>query len=270
MNALLETQKQLNLYWQLHLQKQISAQDLVALFWLSYYHLFPNNFSFQIHQRSRHLSMKDPNSYSFHKNEFILKILNFKKNYQIATLYELFNCISIKYTKSIAIKALCLWYQNKFELVPLDYIPLPIEVLKLQTQGKRCISLLRNTDELIKVYEHGRNVQEFLIHDLEHAWQMFSNPQLTHQQIKLSSNLLKLYEEKRLDFLLENSTTKQKLEYVFSDMNSHPEHTLSTLNALVLEYFKTINKTQQLEAHHELDYIKVWNYLKIELLSDFS
>lgn len=233
-----ETQSQLQLYWQQFQAQKLSAQDVTGLFWLSYYHLFPENLSFQIQTKNKHLNGDVKNSYQFKNDPFIMSILNPKKELPFSDLYSLFNVTYFKNIKSSANKALCLWYQNKFQLHVVDYIPSPLTVLKWQTKSERCISLLKSSEELKLTYEHDRNVQQFLLHDLEHAWQMFGNPALTPLQVELSNKLLALFDSGKIQFLHEFPETKKTLDYIFSDMNTHPEHTLSSLKALVLTYFK--------------------------------
>lgn len=273
---LLETQSQLQHYWQLFQTQKISAQDVTGLFWLAYYHLFPESLSFQIQIKNKHLKVEKINSYQFKNDSFIMNILNPQKELPFEDLFSLFNATYFKNIKSSANKALCLWYQNKFHLHVVDNIPTPLTVLKWQTKSERCISLLRQENELKFTYDHDRNVQQFLLHDLEHAWQMFSNPNLTPLQVQLSKNLLNLFESGKIQFLQDRPETKKTLDYIFSDMNTHPEHTLSSLKALVLSYYKLnhppSNKGQHLPEVLEKQFHKKWEEIinNIDFMSKIS
>lgn len=235
---LYETRSQLEHYWQLYQSKSLSAQDVTGLFWITYYHLFPEHLSYQIQLKNKHFDSEDIKSYEFRDDPFIMEILKLKNHSTIKNLYQLFNSTYFKHIKSNTNKALCLWYQNQFQLQVLDYIPAPLDVLKLQTHSQRCMSLLKKENELICLYDHDRNVQQFLLHDLEHAWQMFGDAHLTPMQVELSKKLLRLVENGKIQFLEEYPETKKSLDYIFSDMNTHPEHTLFSLKALILNYYK--------------------------------
>lgn len=250
-----ETHSQLLHYWQLFQAQKISAQDVTGLFWLSYYHLFPENLSFQIQLKNKHLNVEKVDSYHFKNDAFIMSILSPRKDLPFDDLFSLFNATYFKSIKSSANKALCLWYQNKFHLHVVEDIPSPLTVLKWQTKSQRCISLLRSEAELKHTYDHDRNVQQFLLHDLEHAWQMFGNPSLTPLQVELSNKLLALFESGKIQFLEELPETKKNLDYIFSDMNTHPEHTLSSLKALVLSYYKLnrATSTDSLQLPEDLE-----------------
>lgn len=266
------TKHQLQHYWNCYEKKQISAQDLTALCWISYYYLFPDILSYQIQLKNKHYPAPlVDKAYPFQQDDFIMRILNLKKEYPLNSLYEFFNSTYFKNTKSNTNKALCLWYQNKFELLPMSYVPTPLEVLQLQTQNRRCISLLFKEEELTHTFDHGRNVLQFMLHDLEHAWQMFALPEITSLQVQLSKKLLALFEEGAVDFLQEFPETKKNLDYIFSDMNTHPEHTLSSLKALVLSYFKLRNFNLQMELspENEYEFRLAWQSIQNKLTTVF-
>lgn len=269
---LVTTKEQIQHYWNCFENKQIGAPDLAALCWLSYYYLFPESLSYQIQLKNQHYpGTKMASSYPFQQDAFIMEILNLKKDYPLYHLYDFFNSSYFKNTKSYTNKALCLWYQNKFELIPMNYVPTPIEVLKLQTQRRRCISLLFQEEELTHTFEHDRNVLQFMLHDLEHAWQMFSQPPLTTLQVQLSERLLALFEEGVVDFLQEHPETKKNLEYIFSDMNTHPEHTVCSLKALILSYFKLTSFSPEkcLSPQKEHEFHVVWQSIQSKLIKAF-
>jgi hypothetical protein len=260
------TLEQLEFYWKKFEQKLISPQDISGLFLISFYKIFSNSNFYQIQKKTKHFATHHLDSYEFKNDAFFNSILQTQKYPEITQLYDLFNSLTLKNVKTIALKSLCLWYQKKFDLVVVDFIPEPIAVLRMQTQGTRCISLLRKKEEVLKTYDHNRNVQQFLIHDLEHAWQMFSNPELTKKQINLSKKLLTLHESGAMDFLKENNTTKKTLDYVFSDMNTHPEHTLLSIRSLILDFFKISRGINKLDPCTEREFLQKWDFIQSALI----
>lgn len=143
---------------------------------------------------------------------------------------------------------------------------MPFYVTLSKHKNTRCISLLRKKDEVLKTYDHNRNFQQFLIHDLEPGWQMFSNPELTQKQINLSKKLLALHESGAIDFLKENNTPKKTLDYVFSDMNTHPEHTLLSIRSLILDFFKISRGIDKLDPYSEREFLQKWDFIQSALI----
>ncbi|MCB0370774.1 MAG: hypothetical protein KDD45_15455 [Bdellovibrionales bacterium] len=255
-----ETLQALNNYWTLFQQEKISPQDIAALSFLSYYHFLSTSPSFYQLQKHEHLpNNNEIKSYSMASDPFILNILALSptKNAPM-NLYELFNRITFKGVKLVAIKALCLWYQQKFTLEVVDYIPSPLDILKMQAQGRRCISILRTPKALVQRFDHNRNVQQFLVHDLEHAWQMFSSSESSIAQTQVSQKLLNLYYSGKIDFLFENEATTKSINYIFSDMNTHPQHTLLSLKSVLLDYYKIQTGVNKLDFLTEQEFSRQW------------
>lgn len=258
-SSLLET------YWNEFLEQKISPQDITGLFILTYFRLFQEENFFQISGVKRHISLegKTPKSYLIEQDQHLLSLL---KTSRFKDLYSFFSSVNLKKTKGIVLKSLCLWYQGEFKLEVYDHIPSPLEVLHLQTLGKRCISLLRTPEELSRTYDHGRNVQEFLFHDLEHAWQMFSDPTLTPLQIEMSKKLLALNQKGVFEEILAIPDLKKELDYIFSDMNTHPSHTLMSLKSIILKFYKKDNPSSRLNEPNEKAFQSHWNFLAKELI----
>ncbi len=116
----------------------------------------------------------------------------------------------------------------------LDYIPTPRELLKMQSEGMRCVTLLRSKNWYAHTFDHRRNLRDFVIHDLEHIWQMFAHPTMTKQQIQFSKKLHEMTENGQFDFLINDPQHVAEFNYIISDMNTHPAHMYATLKSLIL------------------------------------
>ncbi len=107
-------------------------------------------------------------------------------------------------------------------------IPTPAEMLDRQCEGERYVTLL-TADVPIGRF---KDRFEFLMHDLEHAHKFFGDPDLFRAQVKFFNLLresLPQLEHWRGDPLFEKD-----LNYLMSDMNSHPVHLFKYMKAIVL------------------------------------
>lgn len=142
---------------------------------------------------------------------------------------EIFRNFTLKSLPSSVARSLCLWRTGRYSLKLLNYKPSPLELLEMQVQGFRCVSLL--SENWGAFIDQERDVFSFVIHDLIHADHFFSQPHLFELQKIFYREILLL--TKRGFFnragLTENS--KKLIEYICSDMNSHPVHLFKTLKA---------------------------------------
>jgi len=154
------------------------------------------------------------------------------------------------------------WAQRKFQLEIVFGIPSPKKILMLQTKGQRCVSVFREAHHLSEIHEHHRDAFLFTVHDLEHAWQFFSNAELFHHQ---KAWALKLW----LAFFQGPWKTmawiqKEDFDYLISDMNTHPWHGFLTLQNLWMKEWKKQKQWplwEKLPSQDETQCQKAWNEL---------
>ena len=136
-------------------------------------------------------------------------------------------------------RSLAYWSNQKYSLVLSYEIPTPQEVLELQCQGKRVVSLLDQRHHFLSYVENDRDTLGFLVHDLIHADHFFYHPENAEAQIQFCRLLLRL--QKVPDFrnrLQDNSDFQNDFNYLSSDMNSVPLHLFKSLKAILLKDFK--------------------------------
>jgi hypothetical protein len=118
-----------------------------------------------------------------------------------------------------------IWCKNPQLMVLRDSLPTPQELLSLQCEGKRVVSLVTDPDQFL-LEVNGRDPLSFLLHDLVHAFEFFEDEEQMRAQInfyrRLQDELLANRELR--DRLEKDSEFAQKFEYLISDMNSHPAH----------------------------------------------
>jgi hypothetical protein len=88
-----------------------------------------------------------------------------------------------------------------------------------------------------------RDPLSFLLHDLVHAYKMFSNPYLFNGQVGFCRAMLRLYADQtalaELQSLLEaDEKFADAYDYLISDMNSHPKHLFFYFKAILINAFK--------------------------------
>lgn len=136
-------------------------------------------------------------------------------------------------------RSLVAWNSGQYPLILLTSIPSPEEVLEMQAQGRRCLSMLIEKEEIGTFVNEGRDVLGFIVHDLIHADHFFAHPEKAQAQIHFCQKLrivITLPEIQKM--LLQDSTFTGEFHYLMSDMNSVPLHLLKTLKAILLGYFK--------------------------------
>lgn len=161
-----------------------------------------------------------------------LPIIAFKKSVEKeSSLLEFLNSHRLRGIPDSARHALLEWLHQKYPLTLFFYIPSVSEVFELQKRGGRCVSFFKNAHELTHLH-HERDVISFMIHDLIHAHEFYSNPERAVQQIGFYHWLDNIQANPQLQNLLNDSMGfKECWEYVLADMNSYCGHLLKTLRA---------------------------------------
>lgn len=115
---------------------------------------------------------------------------------------------------------------------------LPTEVLNLQAHGNRIVTLSYLDSISGDVMIGNRDAFEFVLHDISHAHTFFYSYYDPKGQItffRFLKNHIGLLGPYVLD-----KEFQRKLDYLLSDMNSHPEHLKSYFRAILSESKKRI------------------------------
>ena len=128
------------------------------------------------------------------------------------------------------------WRDNPDTLVLYNHIPNVKEVLSLQAQGKRCITMIAKNERLNEEIFAGKNAYQFLIHDLEHAACFFKKGEWKEGQIGLYRFMLNALKCTQFENTLSDVIYKEKLNYVLSDMNAHCIHLIKYFKGILIEH----------------------------------
>lgn len=130
-----------------------------------------------------------------------------------------------------AANALYFFYIEQYPIEILCYEPKPLELLKLQIDGKRVLTFDPDFTKWPHLKYGQRDPLSFWIHDLIHAEHFFSDPQNQAGQIGFYRLLHDIITSQILDVTLLNTEFFKSFSYLMSDMNAHPLHLIKTLRA---------------------------------------
>ena len=130
------------------------------------------------------------------------------------------------------------WALGLYPIQLVHKVLLPIEVLTLQANGKRIVTLSYPDSLSGDLLLGNRDAFEFVLHDISHAHTFFHSHYDPRGQIsffEFLKNHIRLLIPYRRDEVFQ-----KKLDYLLSDMNSHPEHLKSYFRAILSESKKRI------------------------------
>ena len=132
--------------------------------------------------------------------------------------------------------ALQAWLEGQWPLHLVEYIPRPSEVLAMQSQGQRPVTVISAFPRLRQPVLSKPHAFAFMLHDLEHAWKFFNDVGLSEMQQRFFQAIGNCVEAGHFAQHTEDAVFSDKFEYLISDMNTHPEHSLQYLKAILIEY----------------------------------
>ena len=136
---------------------------------------------------------------------------------------------------------------GRYPLILRTDIPQPLAMLQRQCCGERYVTYLDREEDLEKPIGRFGGSFEFLMHDLEHAHKFFGDAELFRGQVNFFSLLKAILPS--LQTWISDPLFEKDLNYLMSDMNSHPVHLFKYMKAIVL----TAELRQGHEDHTKLD-----------------
>ena len=132
--------------------------------------------------------------------------------------------------------ALAAWLEGSWPLTLCERIPGPAEVLAMQAAGTRPVTVLSAWPRLLAPVLGKPNAFAFMIHDLEHAWKFFHDPDMQQAQQAFFRQLSEAVAAGRFGEYLPDSQFAAKFDYVSSDMNTHTMHASQYLRSILVEF----------------------------------
>lgn len=132
--------------------------------------------------------------------------------------------------------ALRAWLRGGWPLTLCEHIPDPEQVLHMQVRGTRPVTILSDYPRLVRPVLHKANAYAFMVHDLEHAYKYFYDPELHRGQKGFFAAIERAMRQGMLDIYRRDPLFADKFTYLISDMNTHVMHSLQFLRAILIEY----------------------------------
>ena len=165
-------------------------------------------------------------------------------------------------------RALTRWYEGTYPLQLWTHVPTPDQLLEIQTEGLRGVSVFENEIDLSRMINPLRDPFEFILHDLEHADRFFLEPQNNLGQIGFFKKLYQFWQNPTLKKLYAHDKVFQhEFDYLMADMNSYSVHMMQYMKAISLGYFlRQEGKTLKdiLSADGEQQYLKFCQFIAQE------
>lgn len=150
---------------------------------------------------------------------------------------EVFNNYSLPSIPLAANKILQQWHFNHVDLKLFFYAPDALEVMNLQAQGERLVTVFATENGAENIFIEERDPYSFTLHDLIHADLFFKDRQTYEQQVRFFKNLKNLVQNTEIKNTLSTSSEfAKKINYLASDMNSNPKHLEAYLFHTLSEY----------------------------------
>lgn len=167
------------------------------------------------------------------------------------TPLKLLGTYQLKGVRQDAHQGLLGWLEGRYPLELFYEIPSPREMLKCQCQGHRIVSLVPTPPPGIeKPYGRHAGPLEFLLHDLEHGQKYFGDPVIARGQQVFFRHLqrtLSVWNSLCTEF----QPFIHDLNYLMSDMNSHPVHLMKYMKAIALQAFIGLGKLHEFDVFFE-------------------
>jgi hypothetical protein len=193
---------------------------------------------------------------------FQLTIWELEKLRDITT-YDLFFQFNLKGIPLSINRTMINWYENKWSIEMLHRIPSSKELLALQVNNTRCITVVTESKKIDELVFGTRDPLSFVLHDLMHADQFFSQANSQKGQLGFYRLLYANYDRPLLKNLLKSDTEfKKEFEYVASDMNAYVIHLFKCLKSSIYrtssnaEFFSELlnwwgmNAEEKLASYH--------------------
>jgi hypothetical protein len=167
-------------------------------------------------------------------NSFQLNVWEIEKLKGITTL-NLFEHFTLKAIPQSIHRSMINWINGLWSIQLLEHIPTSRELLRLQVKNNRCITVITDPQRIDCLVLNKRDPLSFVLHDLMHADQFFSQIDSQIGQLGFYKLIDSLYELPELMFHLKsNAEFKTEFEYVASDMNAYVIHLFKCLKSSVL------------------------------------
>jgi hypothetical protein len=150
------------------------------------------------------------------------------------TISTLFNSFHLKAIPQSINRTMLQWLEGHWSIEMLEHIPGPRELLRLQVKNTRCITIITDPLKIDSLVLETRDPLSFVLHDLMHAEQFFSQIESQKGQLGFYHLINSIYDQPQLRKILKSDQDfKKEFEYVASDMNAYVIHLFKCLKSSI-------------------------------------
>jgi len=133
------------------------------------------------------------------------------------------------------------WSQNSWKLVLTEKIPTVEEMLDIQIEEGRYVTIVFDFDFNLE----GRDLFSFFLHDLMHAHHFLNDPEKIKGEKGFYRLMKQTLKNKLFETLLRDETFNREFEYLIADMNAFCVHQYKYLIGAIHRYFDRDNHPEQ-------------------------
>ncbi len=152
------------------------------------------------------------------------------------TFEQLFLNFNLKGIPESINRTMLAWMSGEWDIRLLTHIPSPRELLKLQVQKARCLTITIQPEQLGELVLSARDPLSFVLHDLMHADHFFQHKEIIDGQLGFYEKINSIYEKDELKQAMKNNAQfRKEFEYVASDMNAYVIHLFKCLKSAIVK-----------------------------------
>jgi hypothetical protein len=151
----------------------------------------------------------------------------------LASVLERYDLRGVRRRVNVALER---WLRGAWPLTLYERVPAANDVLRMQIDGTRPITVIADYPRLIEPIEEKPDAFAFLCHDLEHAWQFFHDDERHLAQRCFARELACAIEKGVFAPYTQDPAFARKFDYLVADMNTHVAHSLQYLRAILLDF----------------------------------
>lgn len=138
--------------------------------------------------------------------------------------------------------ALVQWLRGAWPLILREDIPKPLDVLRMQARGTRAVTLITAWPRAREPVLNKSDAFAFFRHDLEHAYKFYHSPALYAGQFAFFARLEAAFDRGVFAPYFDDAEFVTRFHYLMSDMNTHPEHSRQYLRAILIEFYRRLER----------------------------
>lgn len=159
-----------------------------------------------------------------------------KEKLQGVSFSSLFSHFNLKGVPLSINRTMLKWISGEWDIILLTRIPAPRELLKMQVNKARCLTVIVEPEKLDQLVLSARDPLSFVFHDLMHADHFFNHESIIKGQLGFYHCVDTIYDQKAIKHRMrEDKIFKKEFDYVASDMNAYVVHLAKCFKSAIVK-----------------------------------